>query len=204
MTSQIHRLIIVGGPSAVGKTTLLKNMQQGNAPHLCDQFSIDKSTSFLTFDAGRLRNTHLPDTAEQLVIHYDFIYQHSPEIVFPHLSDLVSKSHSIKVLTLCTPACVLHRRMNLRLRKTIFSFLKKPTKNKMSSLRYQWATRNLYKCSLCLFARYHDWSEFIGRLGVEEHLILDPSRPVLEMAVPYESSKVRDLVAKNVDRADES
>lgn len=184
----------MGGPSAVGKTTLIEKMRQGDVPNLCEQLSIEQSASTFYLEARQLCTTRLPVIVEQLVLHYDFVRQVPTEGIFPYLTDLINKSYSVRACTLCTASCVLHQRINSRLKKALISFLKKPKKSRVGPINYLWTTRALYQKPLALFTKYNEWSACIEKLGVTEHLIMDPARPVLRTAEPYEKNKAKELL----------
>lgn len=108
---RINKLIIVGGPSAAGKTYLIKKMQKGKLPNLCKQIEVPSPLIFpdiLVKDFPSLSNLNIPG----LIVHYDFCAQYSSG-EYSHIFNLLKKSDNIIVLTLKTPLKTLIKR-NIR------------------------------------------------------------------------------------------
>lgn len=190
---QTNRLFIVGGPSTVGKSTLLNKIRQGEVPNLCDQLSIELPSSYLYLDASELlKAQHSP--VNRLVLHYDFVHQYSPKIGFPYLSDLINRSCNVNVLTLCTSSCLLSQRITSRLMKALFSYLRRPNLHNIRKINRLWTRRKLFRSTTKLFAIYNDWFEFIEECGVTEHLILDPSGSIVRAARLCDGNEVKYLL----------
>ena len=189
---QTNRLVIIAGPIAVGKSTLLERLRQGDVPHLCGQLGIDLPSSYLYLDAVELLQVR-QSSVDRLVLHYDFLSQYSPRGGFAHLSDLIGRACSVIVLTLCTSSEVLFQRTTSRLTKTFASFLCGFGTHRAKKLLGQWRTRETYRSASNLFALYEEWSEFIEECSVAKHLILDQASSSVTMTRPYERNEVKML-----------
>ena len=122
----IGQLIIIGGPSCAGKTLLIKKIQEGRYPRLCEQLGLAAPHWWLYVDVFMLGKTPRP-IIERLVVHYDFsshYNRHKDE--FDYLRQLVGNSNSAIVLTLCVSPKILVRRMTLRFIKEFVLLLHKP------------------------------------------------------------------------------
>ena len=185
---QTNRLVIIAGTSAVGKSTFLEKMQQGNVPHICDQLDIGFPSSYLYYDADQLHKVRQAYLT-RLVLHYDFLYQYSPKGGFALLPTLIEKSYSIVVLTLHTSSEVLLKRIRKRLKRALISFVCNPGEGTAKNLYYQLKTRQFYSSASNLALQYVKWAKFIEECGVEKHLVLDSTNFDFTMARPYENNE---------------
>ncbi len=186
---QTNQLVIVGGPSSVGKSSLLTKMRQGDLPNLCDQLCINLPFSHLYLHAREL--PHIRQSfIEQLVLHYDFLQQYSQRGGFAYLSDLISRSCNVDVLTLYTSPGVLLQRISARFTKVSTSFLLEPKPNKANKLARLRKKRELYRCPSNLFTLYEEWLVFIEKSGVAKHLIMDTTNSDVMTAIPYERTEI--------------
>lgn len=186
---QTEQLIIVGGPSAVGKSTLIALMQQGHLPGLCEQLDVTLTSSTLYLEARELPQVQQASVA-QLVLHYDFLQQSLPDGDFAYLFDLISRSHRVTALTMYTSSDILFQRMSARMRKTLISFLPRPNRNKTRRLINLWKRRKLYKNASNLTALYYDWSVYMDKRGVTNHLMLDSAESDTAVTRPHERTEV--------------
>ena len=189
---QTKQLIIIGGPSCAGKTFLINKIQQRYYPHLREQLGLAVPHSWLYVNAKMLPNIREP-IIKRLVVHYDFSNpSNTQRNRFNYLRELVSKSSSAIILTLCVPPKTLVRRMTLRLVKEYVSLLQKPKayKKHTGHRRYFWKKRKMYKDGFSMFALYERWFNDINELSVASHWILDFSKSNIVMAHPYETDRI--------------
>ena len=219
---QINHLVIVGGPSAVGKTTLLRKIRQGDYPCLREQLDIANPSSWLYTAANQLTYKddvpnlgnqpfiNLPSSClyikkrkllevrqpsiDRIIIHYNFMKRHPPKNGPQFLPDLISRSCRVSTLTLCTSSSVLFQRITSRLIKLSASFLFRPNLRRARRLRKLWMERELYRNTSNLFALYEKWSEFIEEHGVVKHLLLESAGSDVTMAIPYDRDEVKKLL----------
>ena len=164
---QTNRLVIIGGPSAVGKSTLLNSIQQGNNSVLCNQIALLNPDSCLYLDAAYLSKVR-QSIVNRLILHYDFITQYSPKKGFAYLSNLIYKSNNVCVLTLCTPLNILFQRISLRLERVI-----KYSPNARAWIKRLQRKEKMYKDQEKLLEAYERWLELIKECGVTKHMIIN-------------------------------
>lgn len=187
-----NQLLIVAGPSAVGKSTLLERIQQGDVPHLYHQLNLDLSSAryLAAIELPRVHQSFM----DQIVLHYDFLSHYSLKGGFVHLPNLVENSRSVVCLTLCTSSKTLLKRINSRLTQGLISYWYGPEPRKVRTMRKIWRKRKSYKRSANVYELYENWSRFIGGYDVAKHLLLDSSRFNPMIAKPYEGCEIRKLV----------
>lgn len=187
---QTNRLLVVGGVSAAGKSTLLEKIYQGEVPHLCRRLNIVIPSSYVYCSAKHLSEVTQP-TVERLALHYDFLYQYSPKDSFTYLPDIIRRSSSVSVLTLCTSHEVLFRRLTQRLKGALISFLCGPSTWTAKRILSLWRTREFYRSYSNLFEHYIKWAEFIAGQPVDKHLFFDNTNHRLTTAMPYEKNQIK-------------
>ncbi len=190
---QTNRLIIVGGPSAAGKSTLITMIQQSRLPTLCDQLGVDPYTPPLCIEARKLPEIRL-SSVEQLIIHYDFIRQSLPEGEYAYLSRLINASNCVVVLTLCTSPDMFTQRISSRIKNAWISLLLKPKPYTAKMLLLLRKRVKLFRNPPDILALYDDWSAYIDKCGVSNHLILDSSNTNITTAKPYSRFEVERLL----------
>ena len=109
---QTNHLVIIGGPSAVGKSSLQTRILQGDMPSLCKQLCVDLPSSYLFIDAHELPEVR-QKCVNHLILHYDFLTQYSIRDGYAYLPDLISTSCRVIALTLCTASNLLFHRIYL-------------------------------------------------------------------------------------------
>lgn len=187
-----NRLVIIGGPSASGKSTLMSMMQQGQLPNLCNQLCIDNYSSPLYIEAWKIPQVRQP-YIEQLILHYDFLRQSLAEGEYAYLSDLINKSNSVAVLTICTSSDIFVQRISSRVKKVCISLFLKLRLRNTKRLFLLWKRKMLFRGASDLLALYDDWSNYIDKCGVTNHLIFDSSY-ANTTAKPYERTEVERML----------
>ncbi len=179
---RVNQLIIIGGPSRAGKSFLIENMKQGDCPYLCDQLGIIDPSSWNYLMADSLNKEQRP-MIEKLVVHYDFYAQYSKKEGFNYLSELITNSNSVVVLTLFVPPEILIQRNKSKL----WEALKLPfylSAYKRKHLFKLWKKQRAYQKGLSVFL-YERWSDFFSRNSVAAHWILDFNESDNWIAQPY-------------------
>ena len=184
------KLVIVAGPSAVGKSTLFDNLLQGNLIQLQEQLGIEKTSSFISLDAQFLPKV-TESFIDRLILHYDILYRYSTTGDFSYISDLISNSKNVAVLTLCARYKTLSKRFNRRVIRASALFLVKPGKQRAKKMFTKWNRRLTYFTLSNLFHSYGKWSELMRDQSVETHLLLDPAGPDVTIGKPFDISEVR-------------
>jgi len=164
---ETNHLVIVGGPSAVGKSTLLKSMRQRSKPLLLGHSSIFNPSSYLYLDADELSEVRGP-LVDRLVLHYDFIHQFSKEYGFQYLSGLIARSNSACILTLCAPASILYQRISSRLER-----VESCSPNKVIKIDRLKKKKEMYKDKSNILDAYDRWLIFTEECGVANNVIIN-------------------------------
>ena len=192
---RVNRLIIIGGPSRAGKSFLIENMKQGDCPYLCDQLGVVNPSSWRYLEARFLNDEQQP-MIENLVVHYDFYGQYSKKGGFNYLSELITNSNSVVVLTLFVPPEILIQRNKSKLlealklpfylsaykRKRLFKVKKKV--RQLQKVWKIWKKQRAYQKGLSVFL-YERWSDFFSRNSVAAHWILDFNKSNNWIAQPH-------------------
>ena len=66
---QVKKLVLIAGPSCVGKTTLVKRVREEPESELSERLGIDKSESWMSVDAEHLPKLSEP-YVEKMILHY--------------------------------------------------------------------------------------------------------------------------------------
>jgi len=162
-----NQLIIVAGPSASGKTTLINEIRQGNHSKLHNHISELGTEKFRFINAIRLSKV-TRSFIPRLCVHYDFLRQHNMKRGFLVLPDLIPRSKSVKIVTLCAPAHVLSERISSRL-----ELLRATEPLDEKRIKGQEYKRRLYNSKHMLLRKYMYWVSFAQRSGTAEHLIIN-------------------------------
>lgn len=201
---QIKRVVLIGGPSASGKSVLIAMLQHGLPPDLCDQLGIDPDSSPIYIGMGRLSKQNPSSSIDLLVIHYDLLHQSLPGGDFAHIPDLIGRSDSIQILTLCTPPDLLRKRIAARMHNKpykLISFLKNPYSYKI--LLKRWEKKRYYKRASNILSLYDRWFAYIDKQGITNHLILDSTGPdISTVAVPYNRSEAEKMLSMEAVQPD--
>lgn len=192
----VNQLIIIGGPSCAGKTTLIKKIRKGTLPDLCEQIGITTPSLWRYASAKDLIESR-ESLIERVVVHYDIYARYSQKKEFNYLSELVNNSDSVIILTLYVPPEIFVKRISSRIHITLKSLLSLGL-YKGAGLLESWRRimpqlkkRKEYKEGYSMFL-YKKWFIFFGQNGVTTHWILDSSKPNIAVADLYEIDS-RDL-----------
>jgi hypothetical protein len=187
------RLIVIAGPPCAGKTTLVSRVREGEYPSLCQQLRVDDPLLWTHVNAVQLPEIS-QSTIEQMVLHWDICTQRSPK-GYDCLSELMSKSDDIVLLTLWTSPEILRRRNRSRLIRAFGSLVFRPKEYRSDPcrLRGHWQLQLVYRDSLRVCRLYHEWFEFCCVCCLPTHWILDCTATNMTMAQTFEEAKVRML-----------
>ncbi|MCP3887489.1 MAG: hypothetical protein GY702_01255 [Desulfobulbaceae bacterium] len=167
---QTNQLIIVGGPSAVGKTAFLNCMQQKQISDLLNQIPVNNPQLYLYLDAVQLTGVR-KSFVDRLVLHYDFIHQYSLQVGFSYLSDLINRSNSVFVLTLCAQSIILSNRISSRLRRII-----KTRPFGTQRIERLQKKKEMYDDQEMLLGEFQRWLEYFEEYEIASHMIIDSSK----------------------------
>jgi hypothetical protein len=193
---KIDQLVIIAGPSAVGKTTILNKIKSGEAPNLCDQLSIDLPSSYRYIE-GRELYTIRGLSIDRLILHYDFMYQYAPISGFNYLTELINHSNHISVLTLYTSSDILLQRIISRLVKQ--KSLHPPHATKIDHLQKIY---NIYKHPYLIIELFEKWSTAIDKHCRVNHLMLN-SHGVINSASSYNNEIIKGTWGRTLMKQEE-
>lgn len=190
--SQIDHLIIIGGPSCVGKTHLINKIKQGDCPRLCKQLGINDPSAWRFTWGNNVKNLLQQDIViERLIVHYDF-YQKTQLLKnkkFILLNEVINCNYAkrVDVLTLCAPPKILIQRVNLRILSLFKMSALFPVHNdKVRPFRNQWEKRKMYKNDFSLVL-YKNWFNFLSKSSLTRHLLFDSAKSNNVKAYAYEN-----------------
>ncbi len=194
------QLIVISGASTAGKTTLIDRMWSGECSEIGKQLGFDGPTSWHYVQGNKLKRVK-EQYIERVVLHYD-IYSHSlSNGEFRHLAELIGASEHVIVLTLCTSYKLLNHRAIFRILEFLYPRAL-PSGIKSRGLIRTWKRfRRLLKkrilfrnCSYSLLM-YQNWSRFINRFDVANHLLLETARMDISRAKPFEMSDAQRILS---------
>jgi hypothetical protein len=109
---QVERLVILGGPSCIGKSFLLSQIRSGNLRDVCSALRIDADTP--TMEAGDLPK--IEGQYPRMILHYDFVRQMRGGLVRV-LANAFASAEEVSYVTLVASAPTLRHRVHQRLRQ---------------------------------------------------------------------------------------
>jgi hypothetical protein len=181
-----NTLIVIGGPSCVGKTTLIKNLRQGRLTHICRVLGINNPSRYTYVDACKLLTLNA-SFVDRLVLHYDFFEQYFPDKKFRYMEEMLFQSGDICVLTLCVPGRILSKRCALRVLRRSPSLLPigRNYKQKLHDIRWLFFKEQAFRKNGTLIDLYAKWFDFINSFSGINHWIIDTSRRISLIPCPY-------------------
>jgi len=182
----VNQLIIIGGPSCAGKSTLIDKIRDGTFPDLSENIGITFPSSWSYAKANDFMELH-EQVIERLVIHFDFYRQYQQKNEFNYLPELVNNSNSVIILTLDVSPEILIKRVESRIYGTLKSLLGLGMNKRISCLHFWRRTklllkkRKAYKEGHSMFL-YEKWFLFYSQNKVKAHWILDSNDNICELS----------------------
>ena len=167
----VKQLIIVAGPSCVGKTTLVKRIQEGGATSLSEQLGIDDPYSWNYVEAAQLSKV-----SESFVERMIVLYGIKPYFreVNESVLGILNTSDELTILTLFAPAQVLLQRMKRRDFPRLLSLISRGRFRKSLSLLWRIRRRRqVYVDQRELLLLFDKWIEFCDTLGAKSHWVMN-------------------------------
>ena len=185
MPCQVQHLVIVAGPTASGKSTLIREVCEGRLPELGDRVGVQHLHEWPRSRApivGRLAKPCLGG----LIIHWDFIYTRFGHGADSHVLRLLEQAHEVSFVSVWTAPERLARqliegKLRNRIAQNAFELAKSAVFQRLPSPLIVWAATPLsrwlprslfkhhYSClELCarprrLVQAYRCWFEFCDR-----------------------------------------
>jgi SAM-dependent methyltransferase len=110
---RIGKLVVVAGPTAAGKSTLIKRLRRNEAPEVAEKVGIEDGTTWTTIDANKLTTLTEP-FVEKLILHYDFLRPYLRSTKVPErdeVLDLLRSAEHLTFLTIWCPQQLLRERL---------------------------------------------------------------------------------------------
>jgi hypothetical protein len=111
---RIGRLVVVAGPTAVGKSTFIQRMKQGATPELADRLGVAGFADFEVLSADALGSDRRC-RFEGLILHYDSalprVEEHSWSYERDPALDLLACAECVSFVSLTAPAATLRKRL---------------------------------------------------------------------------------------------
>ena len=111
---KVGHLVVVAGPTAVGKSTLIERMRAGSAPEIAAQLGLSGFEDFAVVSADALSADRQRRT-EKLILHYDTALPHVEEHAWTYARDpaldLLACAERVSVVSLRASAKTLRERL---------------------------------------------------------------------------------------------
>jgi adenylate kinase family enzyme len=183
---RINNLVIIGGPTAAGKSTLTSKIQQDCLPDLSNLLGINQTSNPIYTDAEKLERYARKQNIEQLILHYDFLHQLLPGPDYRHLSEVISSSDRIAALTLCIPSKLLVARLASRISSTCASLLKRPRLFFLRRIRTLWNKKQYLEKDSNAITLYKDWFAYLEKKKISNLLISGNIDLDTDTCIPYD------------------
>ena len=203
----IKKLIILGGPPAVGKSHLIEQLQKGKSSSICAELQLN-DPSKITFTRAQTLSKISAPSVDTLILHYDFLGPFTNgenDYDDKHALSVIYSAEEVVFVTLWVPPAVLSDRIYKRRVREKVAFLpklllgKEGFKQQLHKLHRFKNIQQLYNNPVRLTAQYEKWLNFCDKyfsiahyifvnLENEEHLIplSEWNRPLTPMDEPEE------------------
>jgi tRNA (mo5U34)-methyltransferase len=102
---RIGRLLLVAGPTAAGKTTMIERLKKGALPEVAERLELGDARAWPTIPAGKLREIAEP-AIDRLIFHYDFLrpyLRRGASLVRDEALDPLEVAERVQAVTIFTP-----------------------------------------------------------------------------------------------------
>lgn len=110
---RIGTLVVIAGPTASSKSTLIGKLQRNEIPEIARRVGIDDGAQWTVISANAL-TAFLEPSVERVIFHYDFLraYRHSAQVPQrDEALDLLAAAERVTFVTLWCPPEILRQRL---------------------------------------------------------------------------------------------
>lgn len=180
----VNQLLMIAGPSCVGKTTLIQRLQEGNLPFLCQKLELGDPSLWKYIKPKQLGET-TELYLDHLILQYDLLGLKELDFDKGYREDetlrILESSNEITVLTLWTTFETLHSRNLSRIPKNLLGAFRFESfyntllyvLRKYHAIRWR---RKFYKNPYNIYSLYTRWFTFCKRRKLKAHWIIDTTK----------------------------
>ncbi len=179
----VNQLLMIAGPSGVGKTTLIERLQEGNLPSLCEKLELG-DTALWKYVTIKELLTITDSMVDQMLLEYNLnrvwkSYAAYGYIDERHLQILDTSKEIILITLWASPETLRHRIITRTVKGLFWTFGLNSIHLKLHILRSFHKTRKryrLYKNPHYVYSLYSEWFTFCKRRKLKAHWIIDTTK----------------------------
>lgn len=178
MVERVEKLMILAGPPACGKTTVLRALQEGKLPEIARRLGMENPAGWPLAAARELDS--MPETMERLLLHYDLLRQRKNAGVGetydadPSL-EIMRLAGETTMVTIWTPIEALCERVGGRGKPLRELWERLRGKGHSAGVRKLTIVRETYRNSADVTACYMRWFDFCKTRRLAAHWVMDTS-----------------------------
>lgn len=170
---QVVELVIVAGPTCVGKTTLLGRLRNGELPSIARSLGLDAGSDPVFLDAVQidvLIRSRRRQRLERLVLHYDTCRPARlglADFAGDPVLGVLDEARRVVIMTLWATADELHRRIVQRRKQSLRGWKRLAVSRKRVA---EWTRlEQRYQKPRQLLEHYEAWLRFCARYAAAPH-----------------------------------
>jgi len=169
----LGRIVVIAGPTCVGKTTLARGLRENARPHLERTLGLAPGSSYRLVEAKGWRSLE-PAGCDALVLHYDFGRSRFSGFARDRALSLLDRAQDLVFLTLWERPEEIEERFRRRRQRVLIHLFR---------LRFRSAWRSFcwFRCHRALAPRdriwslYQSWFAYCGDRDRATHWVLRPT-----------------------------
>ncbi len=182
------RLVIIAGPSSVGKSVLIDKLQQDKLPWLSDQLGLGDLSKWRVMDGVELARWPESDTIiDRLLLHLAFPVlsetqqlrrvpsrredSEATTLVYKSVVSIVTRE--VAIVTLVASASTLVRRARRRQLRSVAVVLRRHTISSLKGLGRLRRKKRIYSDAAQLSSRYSQWLDACSQFGATVEVLVD-------------------------------